>query len=224
MRSALPEARAAGGPLMCPRIVYVAPSGSPLVHGDCEVLVFLTWKATGSSTALCAAADAAVSVSSRAVQIRPTTTAARRRPHGRGPALHPFACSMITCARSIFPTFLALAREARLCRCCHSAAIVMLYQTHVFLSNEPGRQRQQRDAPRPDRSRPPADRDRGCGWADAAARSPGGRDLDDGDLHAFRRHARAAPRRTPGGIRAANGPRRAVGRERGPRRRPRWAR
>src|SRR2546423_8380981 len=140
MRSALPDARAACGPLMCPRIVYVAPSGSPLLQGDFEVLVFLTWKATGSSTVLCAVAGAAFSAS-RDVQIRPITTAARRQPHRRGRAHQPCACSMITCARTISPTPFTVASTnaldlmvSSLGKGGHNAAIPMLYQIYVYLS------------------------------------------------------------------------------------------
>jgi hypothetical protein len=41
---------------MCPRTVYVAPSG---VHGAIAVFVFFTWKATGSDATLTAFAPAA---------------------------------------------------------------------------------------------------------------------------------------------------------------------
>ena len=97
--SALPDARAAGGPLMCPRIVYVAPSTSPLLQDAGEVLVFLTWKATGSSTALCAAAGVAPWARRMPLETAAERTAAKNRPQVRRRAFHPRACSKVRVGR-----------------------------------------------------------------------------------------------------------------------------
>src|SRR5689334_6369721 len=96
MVCALPEIRAPGGPLMCPRTVYVAPSLGPLllVQGAFGASVFLTWKATGTSTVLCAAAGVAASASTRPLQIRPARAEARRLRATNG-ALRPFEGPMM---------------------------------------------------------------------------------------------------------------------------------
>src|SRR5438552_15417799 len=84
---------------MCPRIVYVAPSASPLLQDAGEVLVFLTWKATGSSTALCAAAGVAPWARRMPLETAAERTAAKNRPQVRRRAFHPRACSKVRVGR-----------------------------------------------------------------------------------------------------------------------------
>src|SRR5438067_13273340 len=67
---AVPLASAVCGPVMCPRTVYVAPL---LGHGSAEVLVLATWKATGSSLIVTAAAELAPVASSAPAQARVTS-------------------------------------------------------------------------------------------------------------------------------------------------------
>src|SRR5438105_578203 len=85
---------------MCPRIVYVAPSASPLLQDAGEVLVFLTWKATGTpAAALCAAAGVAPWARRMPLETAAERTAAKNRPQVRRRAFHPRACSKVRVGR-----------------------------------------------------------------------------------------------------------------------------
>src|SRR5205823_8049516 len=111
---------------MCPRIVYVAPSASPLLQDAGEVLVFLTWKATGSSTALCAAAGVAPWARRMPLETAAERTAAKNRPQVRRRAFGPRACSKARVGRFFIRALL----QCEL----HSAAISLLYQIYVYSS------------------------------------------------------------------------------------------
>src|SRR2546423_7107605 len=74
---------------MWPRIVYMAPSGNPLVQGACEVLVFLTWKVTGSWTMPAPSAGAAPVAPSAANVSAAASGTPRRRRRLRAPDVRP---------------------------------------------------------------------------------------------------------------------------------------